>query len=245
MSTISITKTYENGDILFEADLDAMKSAIETFFNTTGINDDNIQDAVITASSKIIDGTVTTASLASDSIDTEQLATDSVTTAKIADSAVTTAKFAANSVTRAKVADLDIDYSADFSDSVTGINQTATVETVSYTSIGRPVLVAWMPDSAGAATLLGYHPSANRDILEFEVEIFRDSTVIANFLIMASNTASQKKAIEIPATAIWTIDVPAAGTYSYSIKISTGATVGTSEDLTVDYVGRILVTELQ
>lgn len=50
MPTLSITKTYADGDILTEADLDAIRTSIQTFFNTTGINSANIQAGGVVAS---------------------------------------------------------------------------------------------------------------------------------------------------------------------------------------------------
>lgn len=43
MPTLSITKTYADGDILTEADLDSIRTSIQTFINTTGLDTDNIQ----------------------------------------------------------------------------------------------------------------------------------------------------------------------------------------------------------
>lgn len=43
MPILSITKTYQDGDILTEADLDNIRTSIENFINTTGIASDNIQ----------------------------------------------------------------------------------------------------------------------------------------------------------------------------------------------------------
>jgi microcystin-dependent protein len=74
MPTLSVTKSYSDGSVLTEADLDAMKNSLETFFNTTKIDADNIQDSGVT---------------------TAKIAASAVTTAKIADANVTTAKLAA------------------------------------------------------------------------------------------------------------------------------------------------------
>lgn len=98
MATISITKGWADGDILLEADLDAIKTGVETFLNTTKINDDNIQTSGITASSKLIDGSISTA----------KLADSSITTAKINDLGVTAAKLAADSVTTVKILDANV-----------------------------------------------------------------------------------------------------------------------------------------
>ena len=43
MPTLSVTKTYLDGDILTEADLDNIRTSIETFINTTGLDSTNIQ----------------------------------------------------------------------------------------------------------------------------------------------------------------------------------------------------------
>lgn len=111
MATLSITKGWANGDILLESDLDAIKTDTETFLNVTKLNDDNIQNSGITASTKLIDATITTAKLANDAVTAAKLADDSsvdanraVTTDHIRDSAVTTAKIAATAVTDAKLA---------------------------------------------------------------------------------------------------------------------------------------------
>jgi microcystin-dependent protein len=111
MATLSITKNWANGDILLESDLDAIKTDVETFVNVTKLNDDNIQNSGITASTKLIDATITTAKLANDAVTAAKLADDSsvdanraVTTDHIRDSAITTAKIADSNVTSAKLA---------------------------------------------------------------------------------------------------------------------------------------------
>lgn len=43
MPALSITKTYQDGDILTEADLDNIRTSIQTFINTTGLDSSNIQ----------------------------------------------------------------------------------------------------------------------------------------------------------------------------------------------------------
>ncbi len=96
MATITITKQWANGQILLEADLDFIKSDIETFINVTKLNDDNIQNAGITASSKLIDGTISTGKLQNAAVTDTKLATNAVTTIKITDANVTAAKLAAD-----------------------------------------------------------------------------------------------------------------------------------------------------
>lgn len=94
MPTLTITKSYQDGDILFEADLDNIKDDVETFVNTTGLDDDNLQNGGITASDKIVVGTITNALMANNSVDTDEIVDDAVTEAKIIDEAITEAKMA-------------------------------------------------------------------------------------------------------------------------------------------------------
>lgn len=115
MAQLDVRREYADGEILLASDLDAFLNDIETFLNIIGINDDNIQDGGINATTKIADATVTTAKLANGAVTTAKiadsavtaakLAADSVTTAKIVDAAVTTAKIADSAITIAKVAD--------------------------------------------------------------------------------------------------------------------------------------------
>jgi microcystin-dependent protein len=98
MATLSITKQWANGEVLLEADLDYIKSDIETFLNTTKINDDNIQAGGITGSTKLVDLSVTVGKLATDSVSTAKILDSNVTTAKIADLNVTYAKIAAAAI---------------------------------------------------------------------------------------------------------------------------------------------------
>lgn len=108
MALLTVTKNYQDGDVLLEADLDAMKSSIETFINVTRLNDDNLQDDGITGSDKLVDASVSQAKLASNSVATAKIVDSAVTTAKILDSNVTTAKIADSNVTTAKIADSNI-----------------------------------------------------------------------------------------------------------------------------------------
>lgn len=104
MATLNIPQNYEDGEVFEKAALDDIADELETFFNTTKINDDNIQTAGITASTKFADSSVTSAKFAAEAVTENKLIADSVTTAKIADSSVTNAKFADEAITQAKFA---------------------------------------------------------------------------------------------------------------------------------------------
>lgn len=104
MATIDITRNYADGEVLTEADLDAICDDIEAFLNVTKISDDNIQNNSITGSLKLLTASVTAAKLASDSVTTVKIADANVTEPKLADDAVTTSKIADGAVTSEKLA---------------------------------------------------------------------------------------------------------------------------------------------
>lgn len=103
MAQINVSRTYEDGEILTEADLDVFLDDLETFLNITKINDDNIQDAGINATAKVLNLSVTTAKLAAGAVTTNKIADAAVETAKIADENITTAKIDDEAVTLAKL----------------------------------------------------------------------------------------------------------------------------------------------
>lgn len=120
MAQLNVRRSYAAGEPLLKGDLDAFIDDIETFINITKLNNDNIQDAGIDASAKIIDntfagekfvnGAVTTAKILDANVTTAKIADGAVTTAKLNDLAVTTAKIADNAVTLPKLADGSITF---------------------------------------------------------------------------------------------------------------------------------------
>lgn len=102
MPTLTITKNYDDGTVLTESQLDDIKTSIETFINTTKLDNANIQTGGL-ATANYATGSVDTAALASNAVTTVKITDSNVTTAKIADSNVTTAKIASGAVTTAKL----------------------------------------------------------------------------------------------------------------------------------------------
>ncbi len=130
MPALDARRTYADGSILFESDLDAVVDDIETLLNTTLLDDDNIQDQGITASTKLVDASISSGKIATSAITTAKIADDAVTAAKVADGAidaaaklasdvVTTAKILDANVTTAKIADLNVTAGKLAADSVT------------------------------------------------------------------------------------------------------------------------------
>jgi hypothetical protein len=106
--TLNVTKTYEDGTILFQSDLDNIVDDITSFLNTTKIDNSNIQDGGIDGSLKLTTASVVESKIASAAVTTTKIADSNVTTAKIADSNVTTAKIADANVTTVKIADSNV-----------------------------------------------------------------------------------------------------------------------------------------
>lgn len=123
MGTISITKDYLDGSILYEADLDNIVDAVETFLNTPNLGTNNIQDDGITASSKFSDSSVITALIPNSAITTVKIADANITTDLILNSAVTTDKIAAANITTAKIADNTVTSTSINTNAVTNIKQ--------------------------------------------------------------------------------------------------------------------------
>lgn len=208
MSTLNLPKQYEDGQILFAADLDVILDEFENFFNVTQINDGNIQDDGLTGSIVIRDATVTTDKLASNSVNTSELATDAIATADINNSAVTTAKLAtdsvgtselaADSITTAKIVDNEIgktklvsNYVFSGTDLTTfTIDSTTTTPTTipnlqcTITTTGNPVeirafTVLHPTDADNSNLTTGGRALYKRDSQVYPViEIYRDSTLI-------------------------------------------------------------------
>lgn len=97
MATLNITKTYANGSVLTQTDLDNICNSVETIINVTKLNDDNIQDSGITASTKVVNASITGNKLnpsVADAVSIELYSTQ----LRLKDAGITTAKFAANAV---------------------------------------------------------------------------------------------------------------------------------------------------
>jgi len=183
VAQLDIRKQYADGSPLQQQDLDAFIDDIETFFNLTKLNSDNIQDDGITASTKLAAGSVTTAKLDNNSITTGTIETGAVTTAKIADGEVNTEHIALDNITTAKINDLAVTTSKIADSAVTaakvygsaitgakhaaksvvvssssGAISTATdtvICTVQIVSTGRPLFVGLTSDGSGNPAFIG------------------------------------------------------------------------------------------
>lgn len=251
MASIDITKSYLDGEILLEADLDNIINDVETFLNTTGINDDNIQNAGITASSKLIDGTISTDKLATSAVTTEKIAADAIDGTLIADDSIDSEHYVDESIDTAHIADSAVtpakrsSLGQQLSSSSGSFSTTSTSDTdvtnlsVSIPTTGRPVFVGLVSanhastDSILRLTEGSGSPSTARVTMRF----VRDSTQISRSSFGWSGNNTGFSIPEIPPSAVWTIDTPSAGTYTYKFTVASedGETVAVTQCKLIAY----------
>ncbi len=227
MAQLSIRRLFAARETLTVDDLDAICDDLEAFFNQIKLSDDNIQDAGITASSKVAAGTITAAIFPNDVISTAKIADGAFTAEKITDSSITTAKLASNAVTTVKIADGAVTLAK--REAVNWVTDTAAGSTVSSTSYnaigltqditttGRPVFIGIT--SAGVTTPSGCaYANDSGNIFSIRVRIVRNGTAISTTEYLSS-IAGQTY---YPITAVRFIDTPSAGTYNYAVQMSKG-----------------------
>ena len=119
MAQLSIDKTYADGTVPFELDLNNIRDAALELFNIIGINDDSLQDVGITASTKFQDDTVTALKVSSAALNSTNFANDNVNisiadlgveTADILNTNITTDKFLNETITGDDFPDASIEY---------------------------------------------------------------------------------------------------------------------------------------
>lgn len=247
-NTLSFPNTFVDATDALASEVNANFTAVSTFLNSTKINDDNIQTSGISANSiaadavttvKILDANVTTAKLATNAVTTIKITDLNVTTGKIADLAittgklndlaVTTAKLNDGAVTPAKLAALGQQTSSSSGTFTTssGTFSDVTNMSVSITSTGRPIFIGVMSGSAVVQSKLTAG-TAN----SLTLKLLRDSTDLSQYNVAISTGAST-----VPGGAIWHIDAPAAGTYTYKLqaKSDTGGSVNVDNCKLVAY----------
>lgn len=83
MPSLNIRKQYQANTGPLKSDFDAIVADLETFFNVTQINDDNLISSGITASTKVLDESISSGKLASNFGTTAAIASNAITAEKI------------------------------------------------------------------------------------------------------------------------------------------------------------------
>ena len=135
-----------------------------------------------------------------------------VTTGKINDLAVTTGKIAAGAVTQAKRAALGQQVSGSSGGFTTSSTSYVSVTglSVTITTTGRPVFLGIVP-GGGSESELGADTGATNCSMSFKFE--RDGSEIGQIAFNAALANSTTGGYP------WTLDIPAAGTYSYGVRV--------------------------
>lgn len=185
MPTLAISKLYADGEVFFEAHLDAFRESIEDFVNTTKIDGDNIQD---------------------NAIGTDQLAAQAVVATNYADNSITSAKLSAfdyeTSSDGALFSTASLSYVALPGGSVTVV------------SAGRPVILRALPDSGAVGNRIETVPKFVDADGETYVAFFRDSTQIGTIYGLDSVASLALLHVDKPVagTYVYTIRVKASAT---------------------------------
>ena len=252
MATLQITRLYAAGEVLFELDLDEIRSDVQEFVNTTKLNDDNIQDGGVDAETKLLDGSVTGALIASNAVTTTKIADGAVTTDVIAEGAITTPKlstssklsgsvFAVNSVTMAKILASSARYGVESaSGSVTGTSWTILGSPAEIEATGtRPILVILAPASVPTAGTSSIYMS--RSVTSGSSTVKADFKITdgvsdyafweASFVPYRATSSATTFKYSFPASCICVLLEPTSGSKSFSLSCRTGSA---SETVTVD-----------
>lgn len=102
-ATLNLPYTFGSGGVIYASQMNANFQAIRSTINA--LDDQNIANASITGSLKLIDGTVNTAKLGSDSVTSSKILDGTIATADIADGAIVGAKIPTGAITGAMILD--------------------------------------------------------------------------------------------------------------------------------------------
>jgi len=246
MATLTISKNYADSTVLFESDLDDFKNDLETFFNTTKFNDDNLQDAGITASEKFANNSVTgdlfdagvvdnvTVELVTNKlqlkdigISTPKLIDGAVTGVKMNDDIVTVDKIAATTVTRDKQEIRTVTINSS-DPGAGGISKSASTGSATITSVLFVNVASTVLTTTGRPVMIFLEPDGTSfsafgadtttEITTWEVEIRRGSTTIWTTLFNADNVGAVVWDYRVSCANIFTTDTPSAGTHTFQVR---------------------------
>lgn len=95
--------------------------------------------------------------------------------------------------------------------------------TVTITTTGRPVFLGLISDgSNGSAAMLGAQVSSGSSTFAAAFfNILRSTTIVASHEVDVTGATSNQIGSFVPVSSLWHIDVPAAGTYTYKVQITT------------------------
>lgn len=259
MAFIDIDRTYQSNKVPTQQDLDYIVDGIETFLNVTGASDDNFQDSTINATTKLIDGSVTLSKVATDAVGTDNLQVVSVTADKLSNNSVQSDQLVSGCVTASKITG-EVAITANIIDGavdpvhITPNRAASTaktaiasvglyyslVNTVQITTNGGPVLLFIPPvesSNVPSNRLWGYAKDAaitKQPGTWFKIT--RDATVVATNMeaqYLSYPSAARDAIPFISLQGVTVVDIPSAGSYTYSLYMAIVTGTGLSEVLNV------------
>lgn len=94
---------------------------------------------------------------------------------------------------------------------------------VTITTNGRPVFVGIQGDDSASATVVG----SNNSNFSWTLELRNGATIINGFRAQGTVTGGATPGLSIPPGAVWALDFPAAGTYTYHVFASVANSAAT------------------
>ena len=192
MSLLAIPKTYQNGQVLLESDLDGFRDSITEFINSTKLDGDNIQDDI--GESPLIPALA-------------------ITEVKFSDGSITPAKL--SPLNTQSGSDSGLFSTASLTpDQITGA-------AITLTTVGRPVLLRCLAAPSPSVWHYRTYSSGGSiggmDSLYFfaTCHLFRNGTEIASTNLLTNQPSSVYETI-------FFVDTPAAGTYLYELRAQSG-----------------------
>jgi len=227
VAVLSLSKSYEDGQLLLENDFSVWLDEIEAFVNGQ-LSGDNLQEESLTGASiqdasittaKIIDNAVTSNKLSASTVTTTNINNSAIITNKIMDAAITTNKLATSAVTNPLVSNSSLQNSKVAQNYVIVNIPTFTSSTGSGLQLvaqatiittGRPVVARLIPTPGTTTSVTNTGLFMGLPRLK-RGDFYAFTAVGANFISRICTSF---------------IDVPSAGTHTYELVIerSSGAT---------------------
>lgn len=219
---LTITKTYLNGNILTETDLDNAFNSVSTLLNTTLLDSSYIQTGGLIGAN-LANGTIAIAQMGAQSVGTAQLTSSAVTTAIIAPAAVTTVNIASSAVSRAQQAPVGQQVSGSCGNFTTTNTFATDVTNLTLTITGssRPILLALESVSTDALNpgWIEVSDGTNNPVRPIvTLTLLRGASVIWATRLGGVFTGTTNANFYVAPPGFLMLDTPGAGTFTYKIQ---------------------------
>lgn len=231
MPTVSLTKQYKDAAKLNEEKLDALFDSVETAINVIKLDSTNIKSNELTTDAFDEAQTISyplafsgsKVTIVNGGIQTEHLADGAVTSSRVQDYTIKTDRRADySSLTFVSPHTVSTTLGTDVNALFYGVEQSISangwyvIKSISYTSVGRPVII--MPVISGQQRrgfLFNSSDATAQRSMSFLIR--RDSTCVLSIATRSVAQGEDGDCQSLPFTEV--VDFPPAGTHTYVIKI--------------------------